>query len=72
MPRFIGSIDQGTTSTRFVIFNESGAIVTFHQMEFEQNFPQPGYVEHHVPHSPPFWTNTEEILVGLNTIPMIY
>lgn len=44
MPRFIGSIDQGTTSTRFVIFNETGAIVTFHQMEFEQNFPQPGYV----------------------------
>ncbi|KAF1803432.1 hypothetical protein V8B55DRAFT_1505529 [Mucor lusitanicus] len=46
MPRFIGSIDQGTTSTRFVIFNEQGEIVTFHQMEFEQNCPQPGWVEH--------------------------
>lgn len=46
MPKFIGSIDQGTTSTRFVIFNEKGEIVTFHQMEFEQNFPQPGWVEH--------------------------
>lgn len=53
MPRFIGSIDQGTTSTRFVIFNETGAIVTFHQMEFEQNFPQPGYVSMET-HSPPF------------------
>jgi hypothetical protein len=42
MPRFIGSIDQGTTSTRFVIFDESGSIVTLHQMEFEQNYPQPG------------------------------
>ncbi|GAA5801621.1 hypothetical protein HPULCUR_007069 [Helicostylum pulchrum] len=46
MPRFIGSIDQGTTSTRFVIFDEAGTIVTSHQMEFEQNFPQPGWVEH--------------------------
>lgn len=44
MPRFIGSIDQGTTSTRFVIFDETGSIVTFHQMEFEQHYPQPGYV----------------------------
>lgn len=42
MPQFIGSIDQGTTSTRFVIFNEKGQIVTFHQMEFEQSYPQPG------------------------------
>ncbi|OBZ91088.1 Glycerol kinase [Choanephora cucurbitarum] len=46
MPQFIGSIDQGTTSTRFVIFNEKGQIVTFHQMEFEQSYPQPGWVEH--------------------------
>lgn len=46
MPRFIGSIDQGTTSTRFVIFDETGSIVTFHQMEFEQHYPQPGWVEH--------------------------
>ncbi|CEP18611.1 hypothetical protein [Parasitella parasitica] len=46
MPRLIGSIDQGTTSTRFVIFNEKGEIVTYHQMEFVQNHPQPGWVEH--------------------------
>jgi glycerol kinase len=42
MPRFIGAIDQGTTSTRFIIFNDKGELVTYHQMEFEQHYPQPG------------------------------
>ncbi|KAF7728648.1 Glycerol kinase [Apophysomyces ossiformis] len=46
MPKFIGSIDQGTTSTRFVIFDEQGSIVTFHQIEFKQHYPEPGWVEH--------------------------
>lgn len=58
MPKFIGSIDQGTTSTRFVIFNESGQIVTFHQMEFEQNYPQPGYVLKRTFFSPFFANNS--------------
>jgi glycerol kinase len=40
--QFIGAIDQGTTSTRFVIFDLSGKIVTFHQMEFDQHYPHPG------------------------------
>jgi len=44
MPKFIGSIDQGTTSTRFVIFDEQGSLITFHQIELEQHYPQPGYV----------------------------
>ncbi|KAG2227301.1 hypothetical protein INT45_004256, partial [Circinella minor] len=46
MTRLVGAIDQGTTSTRFVIFDELGSIVTYHQMEFEQHYPHPGWVEH--------------------------
>lgn len=46
MPQLIGAIDQGTTSTRFVIFDEQGSLVTHHQMELEQHSPQPGWMEH--------------------------
>lgn len=42
---FVGSIDQGTTSTRFLIFNKKGEPVASHQIEFKQYYPQPGYVE---------------------------
>jgi len=42
---FVGSIDQGTTSTRFLIFNKSGEPVASHQIEFKQYYPQPGYAE---------------------------
>ncbi|KAI9260129.1 hypothetical protein BY458DRAFT_516656, partial [Sporodiniella umbellata] len=42
----IGSIDQGTTSTRFVVFDDQGSLVTFHQIELEQHYPQPGWIEH--------------------------
>jgi glycerol kinase len=40
--QFIGAIDQGTTSTRFVIFDQNGKIITYHQMEFEQHYSHPG------------------------------
>jgi len=43
---FIGSIDQGTTSSRFLIFNKQGEPVTAHQLEFKQIYPQPGWHEH--------------------------
>jgi glycerol kinase len=43
---FIGSIDQGTTSSRFLIFNKSGEPVASHQLEFKQIYPQPGWHEH--------------------------
>ncbi|KAI8097999.1 uncharacterized protein B0P05DRAFT_576845 [Gilbertella persicaria] len=46
MPTYIGAIDQGTTSTRFLIFDNTGTLVTFHQLEFEQIYPRPGWVEH--------------------------
>ena len=42
----VGAIDQGTTSTRFMVFDHRGAVVASAQREFEQIFPQPGWVEH--------------------------
>jgi hypothetical protein len=39
---FIGAIDQGTTSSRFLIFNASGEVVASHQLEFKQYYPRPG------------------------------
>src|SRR5436305_9154978 len=43
---YIGAIDQGTTSTRFIVFDRSGRIVSIAQKEHEQIYPQPGWVEH--------------------------
>jgi glycerol kinase len=43
---FVGSIDQGTTSSRFLIFNKQGEPVASHQIEFKQIYPQPGWHEH--------------------------
>ncbi|RGB35033.1 hypothetical protein C1646_130591 [Rhizophagus diaphanus] len=45
-PTFIGSIDQGTTSTRFLIFDSKGALIDYHQFEFAQYYPNPGWIEH--------------------------
>ena len=41
---FIGAIDQGTTSSRFLIFSKSGEPVAMHQVEFKQIYPNSGYV----------------------------
>ena len=46
MKQFILSLDQGTTSSRAILFDYSGAIVATAQKEFSQIFPQPGWVEH--------------------------
>ncbi|XP_019167349.1 PREDICTED: glycerol kinase [Ipomoea nil] len=43
---FVGSIDQGTTSTRFIIYDRSARPVVSHQIEFTQFYPQAGWVEH--------------------------
>lgn len=43
---YILALDQGTTSSRAILFNEEGAILSVAQREFEQIFPQPGWVEH--------------------------
>lgn len=46
MKDYVGAIDQGTTSTRFMVFDRSGRIVSIAQKEHEQIFPRPGWVEH--------------------------
>jgi len=46
MPDYIGAVDQGTTSTRFIIFDRAGKIVACAQQEHEQIYPKPGWVEH--------------------------
>ena len=46
MKDYIGAIDQGTTSTRFLVFDKAARIVASAQKEHEQIFPQPGWVEH--------------------------
>ena len=43
---YILALDQGTTSSRAILFDESGSIVAVAQHEFEQFYPQPGWVEH--------------------------
>jgi glycerol kinase len=44
--KYIGAIDQGTTSTRFMLFNAAGQVAGVAQREHQQIFPQPGWVEH--------------------------
>ena len=56
---YVGAIDQGTTSTRFVVVNDSGAFVAVAQMEHDQIFPQPGWVEHDANE---IWANTQQVI----------
>jgi glycerol kinase len=46
MPQYVGAVDQGTTSTRFMVFDAHGSEVARHQLEHEQILPRPGWVEH--------------------------
>ena len=46
MKRYVGAIDQGTTSTRFMVFDADGRIVSVAQKEHQQIYPKPGCVEH--------------------------
>jgi glycerol kinase len=46
MPRYVGALDQGTTSTRFMIFDRGGNEIARHQLEHAQILPRPGWVEH--------------------------
>jgi glycerol kinase len=46
MPDYIGAIDQGTTSSRFIVFDKTGRIVSVAQKEHQQIYPKPGWVEH--------------------------
>ena len=61
MSKYVAAIDQGTTSTRCMVFDHSGRVVSVDQKEHEQIFPQPGWVEH----SPvEIWERTQEVVAG--------
>ena len=59
MPNYIGAIDQGTTSTRFIVFDKSGRVVSVAQREHEQIYPRPGWVEHDPEE---IWRRTQEVI----------
>jgi glycerol kinase len=59
MADYIAAIDQGTTSTRCMIFDHSGSVVSVAQMEHEQIFPRAGWVEHDPVE---IWNNTREVI----------
>jgi glycerol kinase len=56
---YIGAIDQGTTSTRFIVFDRSGHLVSTAQKEHQQIYPHPGWVEHNPQE---IWHNTREVI----------
>ncbi len=61
MASYLGAIDQGTTSTRFIVFNRSGRIVASEQREHQQIYPKPGWVEHDPEE---IWRRTQEVIAG--------
>jgi glycerol kinase len=61
MTSYVAAIDQGTTSTRCMIFSHSGEVVAVDQKEHEQIFPKAGWVEHNPEE---VWTNTREVTAG--------
>ncbi len=61
MAKYAAAVDQGTTSTRFMVFNHSGQVVCFDQKEHEQIYPKPGWVEHDPME---IWTRTVEVIKG--------
>jgi len=62
LPDFVAAIDQGTTSTRAMIFDHAGAEVGRHQLEHEQIMPQPGWVEHNPVE---IWERTASVLTSV-------
>ncbi|ADJ46185.1 glycerol kinase [Amycolatopsis mediterranei S699] len=59
MPDFVGAVDQGTTSTRFMIFDHGGNEIARHQLEHEQILPKPGWVEHDATE---IWERTRSVI----------
>ncbi len=59
--KYVGAVDQGTTSTRFMIFDHSGQVVGIHQLEHEQIYPKPGWVEHNPME---IWERTQQVIKG--------
>ena len=61
MGDYLGALDQGTTSTRFIIFDKNGAIMGLSQMEHDQILPRPGWVEHD---GMQIWSNARTVIKG--------
>src|SRR5215204_288497 len=59
MPAYVGAIDQGTTSSRFIVFDRDGAMVSVAQREHAQIYPAPGHVEHDPDE---IWQNTKAVI----------
>ena len=59
MTRYVGAIDQGTTSTRFIVFDQRGGTVAVDQVEHAQIMSQPGWVEHDAGE---IWANTQKVV----------
>jgi glycerol kinase len=59
--QYVGALDQGTTSTRFMIFDHGGNVVAIDQKEHEQIYPKPGWVEHDPAE---IWTRSVEVTRG--------
>jgi glycerol kinase len=61
MSKYVGALDQGTTSTRFMIFDHAGAVVAIDQKEHNQIYPKPGWVEHDPKE---IWSRCREVIKG--------
>jgi glycerol kinase len=61
MPEYIAAIDQGTTSTRCMIFDHTGRVISVEQREHQQIYPRAGWVEHDPLE---IWTRTQEVILG--------
>jgi glycerol kinase len=59
--KYVTAIDQGTTSTRCMVFDDAGGVVAVDQKEHEQIYPRPGWVEHNPVE---IWRRTQEVAVG--------
>ena len=61
MPTYLGAIDQGTTSTRFIVFDDATRVVAESQKEHAQIYARPGWVEHDPVE---IWRNTQTVIAG--------
>ncbi|MFA5873355.1 MAG: FGGY family carbohydrate kinase, partial [Anaerolineales bacterium] len=61
MPKYVAAIDQGTTSTRCILFDYAGDIIAVDQKEHEQIYPKPGWVEHDALE---IWERTQRVVRG--------
>ena len=61
MSRYVAAIDQGTTSSRCIVFDAGGVIVASAQKEHRQIFPKPGWVEHDAAE---IWQNVQAVVEG--------